>query len=36
MFALQIVESKKRFKKNPHNYAMKKTDLIKQKVSQRE
>jgi len=29
----QIVEEKKRFKKNPHNYAIKKTDLLKLRVS---
>jgi len=29
----QIVAEKQRFKKNPHNYAMRKTQLLKQLVS---
>jgi len=29
----QIVAEKLRFKKNPHNYAMRKTQLMKQLVS---
>ena len=28
----QIVQEKQKFKKNPHNYAMKKTALLKEKV----
>ena len=29
----QIVAEKQRFKKNPHNYAVKKTQLMKSRVS---
>ena len=29
---MQIVEEKKKFKKNPHNYAMVKSNMLKQKV----
>ena len=32
VYILQIVAEKQRFKKNPHNYAVKKTILMKQKV----
>ena len=29
----QIIQEKQRFQKNPHNYAVKKTQLLKAKVS---